>query len=63
MLNPKIKGRWCIAAVGNENEQINRITTSVLVEIFKILLLDRFVSWTVSYLCDTVGLLTVIITV
>jgi hypothetical protein len=33
MLNTERKGPWGIAAVGHENEQINRVTTPVLAEI------------------------------
>jgi hypothetical protein len=33
MLNTERKGDWGIVVVGNENEQINHITTSVLIEI------------------------------
>jgi len=32
MLNTQRKGLWGIAAVGHENEQINRVTTPCLVE-------------------------------
>ena len=42
MLNTERKGPWGIAAVGNDDEQINRVTTSVLVGIVEHFSIGQF---------------------